>query len=104
MFLVLTRSPRRVDELSFLARRIPTVETSYIEEINKENKNKIKLSHVSLSVWYQLLFFLFLFYFILLLLFGDITHIASFGSVFAPKFFISFQFTLFSMNLAQFIY
>ena len=43
MFLVLTRSPRRVDELSFLARRIPTIKTPYIEERSEENKDKIKL-------------------------------------------------------------
>ena len=41
MFLVLTRNSRRVDELSFLARRIPTIETTYIEERSEENKNKI---------------------------------------------------------------
>ena len=44
MFLVLTRNPRRVDELSLLARRIPTIETTYIEERSEENKNKIKFS------------------------------------------------------------
>ena len=47
MFLVLTRNPRRVDELSLLTRRIPMIETTYIEERSEDNKNKIKfyLSH-----------------------------------------------------------
>ena len=44
MFLVLMRSPRRVDELSFLVRRIPTIKTLCIEERSEENKNKIKFS------------------------------------------------------------
>ena len=75
MFLVPTHSPRRVDELSFLARRIPTVETMYIEEKREENKNKktflfsltLRLS-LSLPEPTLFSFLLFLFVFILFIL------------------------------------
>ena len=55
MFFVLAHSPRRVDELSFLARRIPTVETTYIEERREENKNKILSLSRSVSLGCPLL-------------------------------------------------
>ena len=74
MFLVLTRSSRPVDELSFLARRIPTIETPYIEKRSEENKNKIKLSHAHLSrllicqIPTSFFFILILFYFIIIII------------------------------------
>ena len=66
MFLVLTRSPHRVDELSFLARRISTVETPYIEERNERIKIKeIYFSHAHLSHPSETEFF---FFFILIII------------------------------------
>ena len=77
MFFVLTRSPRRVNELSFLARRIPMVKTPYIEKRSEENKNKIKFSlsrSVSLSLSgnslfaFAILVFFYPFYFIIIII------------------------------------
>ena len=77
MFLVLTRSPRRVDELSFLARRIPTIETPYIKNRSERRKKNQKLSlSLSLSTrashfsfcYFSFFFYLFIYLFIIIII------------------------------------
>ena len=70
MFLVPTRSPRRVEHFSCLTRRNPTVRNSGIEERRFKRKNKLKSHSPPSDLLYmktdQLLFvlFVFLFFFI----------------------------------------
>ena len=63
------------------------------EKRREEKKTFLSLSNRSLLSFHEQLFdFIF---FLLLLLFGYMAHITSFGSVFIPKQFIYFSFTLF---------
>ena len=106
MFLVLTRSPRRVDELSFLARRILTIETPYIEERREENKNKIKSLTLTLpDVFFYFSFYFFCFYplIIIIIIILDTYYFIRVCFYFETIYFFSIHFILNELSPSLFL-
>ena len=118
MFLVLTRSPRRVEHFSCLSRRILTVRNSGIEERTKKRKkmkrkeNFCQNPSVHSCISFGFKFFYFYFNFFLFLLMWD-PHVPflPFSVRFSPKtiyfipvsiLFILIEYSLYICNFSEF--
>ena len=83
MFLVLTRSPRRVEHFSCLSRRNPTLETRESEKELKERKNEKKKKFKSPYVRPSFPFCYFKFFFFFFFSF-DVGPTCPFITLFGP--------------------